>query len=419
MYGLGELRTIRVLVGLMPNLSLSGFGEYPAIVFRMMTDYTNYSTAMKRVIFVTCLLFGMLVSGIAVWYFGKSSTKLVRSTLSDTVSADEKHSYVPVLPSLDSIFAKDHTWTATLSAKHLRTILVTGDIIPSRSVNVGVLKRNDPLWPYKMVTSRILELKPDITFVDLETPLLHDCFPTTEGMLFCGSDRNVQGLTAINVTVASLANNHAGNHDVSGVAETIEHLHASGIEVTGVKGSLVKTIRGIRFAFLGYNDISSPQPGIASASEELISQEIVTAKKIADVVVVMFHWGVEYRAQPDERQQYLAHYTIDHGADVIVSNHPHWIQPVELYHQKLIMYAHGNFIFDQMWSEETKKGVLGLYTFYDKQLVDVMFLPLSIQNYGQAQFMNEQDAAIILSAMKAQSELLHNNSLSRSSQMDE
>jgi len=26
-----------------------------------------------------------------------------------------------------------------------------------------------------------------------------------------------------------------------------------------------------------------------------------------------------------------------------------------VYHGKLITYAHGNFIFDQMWSEETRE----------------------------------------------------------------
>lgn len=418
-YDLGELITTRRLVGLMPNLSRRGFCEYPVIVIRDVTDYTYYSTAMKRFILALIFLCAVIVFSLYTYgrYGEKDSPKLVQSTLSDTISSEAEVVFVPTMPSLDSIFSSDHTWTATLSADHIRTILVTGDIIPSRSVNVGVLNRNDPIWPYKNVLSRIRELKPDITFANLETPLLHDCLPTTEGMVFCGSDRNVAGLKAINVTVASLANNHAGNHAVNGVTETITHLHENGIDVTGVHGPLIKNIRGVKFAFLGYNDISSPQPGIASVTEELIAQEIAEAKKLADIVVVMFHWGIEYRAQPDERQKYLAHYTIDHGADVIVSNHPHWIQPVELYHQKLIMYAHGNFIFDQMWSEETKKGVLGLYTFYNKQLIDVTFLPLFIQNYGQATFMNDADSKKILSSMKKQSELLHHDSLSRSGQM--
>ena len=36
-----------------------------------------------------------------------------------------------------------------------------------------------------------------------------------------------------------------------------------------------------------------------------------------------------------------------------------------------------------MWSEKTKQGVLGKYTFNKNNLVDVEFIPIQIENYGQ------------------------------------
>lgn len=319
-------------------------------------------------------------------------------------------SYVPGVPSIERIFeeTKDfHIWTATLSAEKIRTITATGDIIPARSVNTGVMRRNNPFWPYQLVGRAFFYYanEKNITFANLETPLLKDCPLTDEGMIFCGSSRNVEGLKG-KVNVVSLANNHAGNYGEAGVKETISLLQQHDIEVTGVNGALYKDIKGMRFAFLGYNDISKDQPGVSNANDEIIKKEVSEAKQKADIVVVTFHWGEEYRSQPDERQQYLAHLTVDAGADLIIGNHPHWIQPIEIYKGKLITYAHGNFIFDQMWSEETKLGVIGRYMFYDNQLVDVSFQPVRIEDFGQPYFLENEEKETVLRKMYEESKTL-------------
>ena len=56
---------------------------------------------------------------------------------------------------------------------------------------------------------------------------------------------------------------------------------------------------------------------------------------------------------------------------------------MEVYKNKFISYAWGNLVFDQMWSEETKKGLIAEYYFYDSDLVDVHLVPIYIENYGQ------------------------------------
>ena len=106
----------------------------------------------------------------------------------------------------------------------------------------------------------------------------------------------------------------------------------------------------------------------------------------------------------------LGHFTIDSGADLVIGNHPHWIQPIEIYKGKLITYAHGNFVFDQEWSLKTKQGVVGKYTFYDNQLVDVEFLPIQIENYGQPFFLAGQAKKSILESMKIQSKIFSSSS---------
>ncbi len=305
---------------------------------------------------------------------------------------------------IDKIFSTDHTWINKLPTEKIRTAVATGDIIPARSVNSKVLQYKNFNWPY-LKTTEVLK-NADITFINLETPLIENCPVTSEGMVFCGDVRNVEGLTFAGVDIASLANNHAGNYGTSGVEKTKELLNKNGIMVTGLGGEIILDIRGIKFAFLGFNDVTKPQPGISNVEEEKVKEEITNAKTKADVVIVTFHWGTEYQAQPDQRQKYLGHLAIDAGADLIIGNHPHWIQPVEIYKDKLITYAHGNFIFDQEWSQKTREGVVGKYTFYDKELIDVEFLPVLIEDYGQPYFLDKEDKSKILEEMKQQSEKL-------------
>lgn len=148
-------------------------------------------------------------------------------------------------------------------------------------------------------------------------------------------------------------------------------------------------------------------------NRQAMADQIKSLRPKVDVLAVAFHWGAEYVSIPqpaagiaDDDPVEIAHLAIDSGADWIIGNHPHWVQAVEIYKGKFIAYAHGNFIFDQMWSYETRVGVIGRYTFYDKQLVRVEFIPTLIQDYAQPVPMTGPDAQAVLDGMKSASEQL-------------
>ena len=367
---------------------------------------------MKKVVLIICGSIVLTLVAVTIsysqrlWFLTELISKppIVSELISDGKS---KTDFINLPnPSIDSIFSENHTWTATLSAEKITKILVTGDVLPARSVNAGVVARNNPLWPYEKVSEFINSLNADITFVNLETPLLNECPVTNEGMIFCGTSRSIEGLQAIGADIVGVANNHTGNHGTEGLKETVEHIRNAGMIPVGIEGPIYKVTKGTKFAFLAYNDIEKLNNGLDLAEESVISAHIDSAKKNADVVIVQFHWGAEYQAQPDKRQIYLAHFVIDQGADLVVSNHPHWIQPIEIYKGKVIMYAHGNFIFDQMWSEKTREGVLGLYTFYGTNLIDIEFFPLKIYDYGQAVFMGGSEKRKVIDEIRKESYLL-------------
>jgi len=304
-------------------------------------------------------------------------------------------------PSIEKIFLNDHKWIATLSAEKIKTIVFTGDVISARSVNFKVLENNDFNWPY--LKTKDLINNADFTVINLETPLIKNCPLTNEGMIFCGDLKNVQGLVFAGIDLVSVANNHFANHGQEGIDETVRNLAENKIDVVGLNNIFVKKIKDTKFSFLAYNDIEKEQISISNVNEEKIKKDIQEAKKISDFIIVIFHWGVEYQDMPDDRQRELAHFAIDNGADLIIGNHPHWIQPVEVYRDKIIVYAHGNFVFDQMWSLKTRQGVVGRYTFYDNFLIDIEFTPIQIEDYGQPFILENEEKQNILNSLKEKS----------------
>jgi len=87
-------------------------------------------------------------------------------------------------------------------------------------------------------------------------------------------------------------------------------------------------------------------------------------------VIAMPHMGTEYESGIDANRQALYRKMIDNGADVVIGNHPHWVQPTEAYKGKLIVYSMGNFIFDQQFSKEvTRSAAIDMTLTLDKNAV--------------------------------------------------
>ncbi len=94
---------------------------------------------------------------------------------------------------------------------------------------------------------------------------------------------------------------------------------------------------------------------------------------------------------------------IDHGADIVIGNHPHWIQGMEYYQEKPIFYALGNTIFDQEWSKETKEGVIAEIRFKGTTIDDIIMHPLRIIEYGKAELLDGKEKEDVLKVFQAAS----------------
>jgi len=256
-------------------------------------------------------------------------------------------------------------------------IILTGDIMLGRSVMATSLSRKNVNYPFEKV-AEILKTA-DITVGNLENPITKDCPISNDGFKFCTSPEMAQGLIFAGIDIVSLANNHTTNYGNDGFIQTKNYLKKENIDFVGDKNLVIKEANGTKFGFIGM-DFTVNQP--VEADYEFIKE----SKKSVDVLIVMLHWGVEYTSSPTATQKLMAKKIIGAGADVIDGGHPHWPQDIEYIEGKPVFYSLGNFVFDQSWSEETKRGLVVKLKYQGNKLLGVDKMPIYMKNFGQPEW---------------------------------
>ena len=277
-----------------------------------------------------------------------------------------------------------------------------GEIILARDVATKINQYKDYRCPFYKVADLTRNI--DLFFATLEAPLTGKNIPCgIDCMKFIGDAQAIEGLTFAGIDVVSLAANHIMDGGEKGLADTLEVLDQNGIAHTGAgltpqeaRKPVIKEVNRVKFGFVAYNDI---YPKENTATAENLTQEINDLKKAVDLVIVAFHWGTEYATSPTFRQKELAHKAIKAGADLVVGDHPHVLQGIEFYQSKPIFYSVGNFVFDQMWSRETREGIIGLLTFSEQRLVKMELLPFQIEDFSQPQLLEEKETKLLLNKL--------------------
>src|SRR4030042_1590231 len=77
--------------------------------------------------------------------------------------------------------------------QHKVEVIVAGDVMLGRSVmGVSLKTKNDPNYPFEKVGETLKNA--DLTFINLESPIVEDCPFTNSGFTFCTDPRMVSGL---------------------------------------------------------------------------------------------------------------------------------------------------------------------------------------------------------------------------------
>jgi len=111
----------------------------------------------------------------------------------------------------------------------------------------------------------------------------------------------------------------------------------------------VTEVSGMKIAFLAYcENTNGIEPdtdyevNYFPGYEEEMLAKVRKAKEENDAVIVSMHWGTEYSMEVNSTQSSLAQRLADAGADVIIGNHVHVIEPFEWIDDSVVFYAMGN-----------------------------------------------------------------------------
>lgn len=145
-------------------------------------------------------------------------------------------------------------------------------------------------------------------------------------------------LTTSSVEAVSLANNHTGDYGAAGYKDTVKAVSAAGLEYGTNDRTFYLEKNGYRIAVICHGLWNEAQAGT-------IVQRLKEAENDSDFQIVFYHGGAEGVHAPEAWRVRASRRLVDHGADLVLGNHPHVLQPRETYQGKEIVYSLGNFCF--------------------------------------------------------------------------
>ena len=277
-------------------------------------------------------------------------------------------------------------------------ILFVGDMMLDRGVE-HLMNKNSFFYPFQKISSFLIEA--DFVVGNLEGPIVENPPNFSSASLkFAFSPKVIEGLVSSNFSLLSLSNNHTTNAGMAGLEETKDFLKNAGIDFVGEPLGCEKDFlfEKDNIIFLAFNKTF---PFNCSGDEIAEIIEKTRTSNPENFIVVILHWGQEYKLKSSVFQQKSAHHIIDAGADLIIGSHPHVVQEIEEYNGKLIFYSLGNFIFDQYFSEEVEQGLAVGLEIYPEKFVYKLF-PIK-SDLSQPFLMEQEDSDEFLEELSLRS----------------
>jgi poly-gamma-glutamate synthesis protein (capsule biosynthesis protein) len=322
------------------------------------------------------------------------------------------------LPTLTASFTPVPTITPTSTPTNTPvpeiTLLFTGQYVPGRCVQQAVEARGGADYIFDEI--RQLIQSADLAVGTLNGTLSAISPPTgcTRTFVLAGSPEHADALREAGFDALSVATNHIKNCNFSACGdraffETLQNLNRVGIIPIGAGANLaiamqpqIIKIHGVRFGIVSLGEIeprafaSESEPGIAVLTAENLQQAIAEARAQADVVIFMPHWGPEYSPRPNPNQLRYAQLAVEAGADLVVGNHTHVVQAIQIIQEVPVFYGLGNFVFDQTWSQETTESVMLRVRFRGQELSSYELIPVYYGREGEVYLADETQSAEIL-----------------------
>lgn len=249
---------------------------------------------------------------------------------------------------------KDSSTVATTAPANTIKLSFVGDCLCATDENTSyencfndVAKAKNPSYFLEKVNSYFLN--DDFTIADCENVYSDSkklkvsdkgqyADPNVRAFWFKSPAKNAKILLAGGIDMVSISNNHINDYGLEGHEDTRKALDAANVK-WGEEGKIVYFEKhNFKIAVICvsmYGDYVLPT----------IQSALKKAEKKSDYQIIYFHGGTEGLHEPESWKVNACHTLIDSGADLIIGDHPHVLQPLEKYKNKTIIYSMGNFIF--------------------------------------------------------------------------
>lgn len=252
-------------------------------------------------------------------------------------------------------------------------------------MHMGVVysgKQNDGSLNYDFLFDEISEFleQADIKIINQETPLAGNQRGFSGYPNFNSPTEVGDAIADAGFNVVLQASNHSADQGIDGIDHCVTFWRSHPeVLLTGIHEPAdspeipMLTIKDKTFAILNYtygpnygsapDSLSSRMNILCAVNEQTktidyttlnpqVIEDIKSAEKAADMVIVCPHWGTEYETTPSSYQKNFALQMTEAGADVIIGTHPHVVQPVELIeaangNTALCYYSLGNYVSTQ------------------------------------------------------------------------
>lgn len=282
------------------------------------------------------------------------------------------------------------TTTIALSSNELSLVMV-GDCLIHRFVYTDALNEDGTYSFDKMFTEVSDLIKDhDLAFYNQESIIGGKVLGLSAYPRFNSPEEIGDSMVNLGFNLVSLANNHTMDKGEQGVINSVNYWKTKpGVYYTGQalseedRENNIKILEknGIKYAFFAYTTVTNgllPPAGKEYLtniySKEKVQNDINKVKDKVDLIIVSMHWGEEYTTNPSSNQKQVAKELSEMGVNLVVGNHAHSLQPVEMIGDTLVFYALGNFISAQ----DT----------IDKQTGAVITLNIKKENSGKITFNN-------------------------------
>lgn len=287
------------------------------------------------------------------------------------------------------------TTTSTLPAKGELIIQGTGDVNLDPSY-IPALGENGYDYAWQGLDGLFVE--DDLTVVNLECAPSDIGTPQPKKFVFRCPVESLASLARAGVEVANLGNNHSGDYGKDALVDGISNVVDAGVapvgagaDETGAGTPAVFEVNGWRIAVLGFGGVygstdwfaAPDRPGMRDGDDiPSMVEAVAAADRVADIVIVAIHWGVELDTEPRPDDIERAQAMIEAGADVIFGHHAHRLQPFEIVDGAAVFWGLGNFVWPNFSTAGSTTAVARAIVHPDGT-IEGCLIPAFIEKPGQ------------------------------------